>query len=152
APADTKPAGWRAFGRVTDQDGKPLAGVEVAAHCGDGTLRRTGVATSGADGRDALDFGPGLVFLRASRPILQAATSAAHRTGVFEANLNRQGDCMAAPAMPSDEELEEQGGRKDRLFLPDHPLELNFVMRPAGRVAGRLVDEQGKPLAGYAVA
>src|SRR5690349_1447248 len=85
APADTQPAGWRAFGRVTDHDGKPLAGVEVAAHCGMGTLRRTGVATSGADGRYALDFGPGILFLRASRPIPQAATIAAHRAGYFEA-------------------------------------------------------------------
>ena len=37
---------WRAFGRVTDLAGRPLAGVEVSAHCGYGTLRRTGVAGS----------------------------------------------------------------------------------------------------------
>ena len=36
--------------------------------------------------------------------------------------------------------------------MPDRPLELNFVMRPAGRVAGKLIDEHGKPLAGYSVA
>src|SRR5262245_14693107 len=55
---------WRAFGKVTDQDGKPLAGVEVRAHCGMGTLRRTGLATSSADGKYELNFGPGIMFGR----------------------------------------------------------------------------------------
>ena len=44
------------------------------------------------------------------------------------------------------------GTRKDRIFLPDRPFELNFVMRPAAGVAGKLIDEQGRPLAGYSVA
>jgi len=47
---------WRAFGLVTDQDSRPIAGVEVSAHCGYGTLRNTGSATSGVDGRYALKF------------------------------------------------------------------------------------------------
>jgi hypothetical protein len=69
APDDTKLAGWRVFG-----DGKPLAGVEVAAHCGVWTLCRAGAAASGADGRYVLDLGPGIAFLRASGPIPQPAT------------------------------------------------------------------------------
>jgi hypothetical protein len=152
ANTDTKSGGWRALGRVTDHDGKPMTGVDVTAHCGVGSLRRSGVATSGADGRYVLAFGPAFVSLRASAPITQAAIIAAHKAGYFEANLNRQGDCMAAAAMPLDEELEEEGGRKDRLFLPGRALELNFVMLPAGRIAGRLEDEHGKPPAGYSVA
>jgi hypothetical protein len=47
--------------------------------------------------------------------------------------------------------MKRWNSRKDRLFLHDRPLELNFVMRPSGHLAGRLVDEQGKPLAGYSV-
>lgn len=39
----------------------------------------------------------------------------------------------------------------DHVFLPDHPLEINFVMRPAASAAGRLVDEQGQALVGYSV-
>ncbi len=152
APAEARPdRPWRAFGRVTDPDGRPLAGVEIWAHCGMGTLRRTGIATSGEDGRYELAFGPGILFLRgAATP--QAATITAHKPGLFEENLNRQGNCLAAPAMPDEEAIRGWDGSKDRLFLPDKPLELNFVMRPSGRVAGTLVDEQGRPLTGYSVA
>ena len=137
---------------MTDREGRPLAGVEVWAHCGMGTLPRTGVATSGEDGRYELDFGPGILSSRGEGAILQAATISAHKPGSFEENLNRQGGCVAADAMPDEEALKDWGGRKDRLFLPDKPLELNFVMRPAARVAGRLIDEQGRPLVGYTVA
>lgn len=143
---------WRAFGRVTDQDGKPMAGVEVWAHCGIGTLRRTGIATSGDDGRYELFFGPGIMYTRGNGKETQAASISAHKPGHFEANLNRQGGCAAAHAMPDEEQIKRWGVGKDRLFLPGHPIELNFVMRPAARVAGKIVDEQGRPLAKYSVA
>ena len=52
---------WKAFGKVTDPEGRPLAGVNVWASCGMGTLRRTGSATSGEDGRYELSFGPGIL-------------------------------------------------------------------------------------------
>ena len=128
-----------------------MAGVEVTAYCGMGTLRATGMATSGADGRYELNFGPGFLMPRGDGTVLQAATITAHRPGYFEANLCRQGGCHAAEKMPDDDTIKDWGGRKDRVFLPDQPLEINFVMRPAGRVSGKLVDEQGKPLAGYSV-
>ena len=143
---------WRAFGRVMDQAGQPLAGVEVSAHCGYGTLRRTGLAISGEDGRYELSFGPGISYVDRNGTPTQAATITAHKPGYFEENLNRQGDCVAADVLPSEKAIESRGSRKDRVFLPDRPLELNFVMRPAGRVAGRLVDEQGQPLVRYSVA
>ena len=136
---------------MTDQDGKPLAGVEVRAFCGMGTLRCTGSASSGDDGRYELNFGPGILILGDKGASLQAATISAIMPGHFEENLNRQGGCVAAPAMPDDVQLKQWDGSKDRLFLPGHPLEINFKMRPAARVSGRLVDEQGKPLAGYSV-
>ncbi len=142
---------WRAFGRVTEKDGRPMAGVEVSAHCGAGTLRNTGSTTSEADGRYELKFGPGVSYLGSGTPT-QAATIAAHKRGYYEENLNRQGGCLAAEETPGANDLRIWSGRKDRVFLPDRPLELNFVMRPAGRVAGKLIDEQGKPLTGYSVA
>ena len=47
-----------------DQDGKPLAGVEVSANCGKDTLRRTGLAVSVTHDSDslrkALEVGHGL--------------------------------------------------------------------------------------------
>ena len=63
-PRSEQPRGkWRAFGRVTDRAGRPLAGVEVSAHCGYGTLRRTGLAISSENGRYELSFGPGISYL-----------------------------------------------------------------------------------------
>jgi hypothetical protein len=145
------PIGWRAFGRVTDQDGKPLPGAEVWAHCGSGTLFRTGTATSGDDGRYELRFGPGITTL-GGKATFQAATISAHKRGYFEENLSRQGNCSAADGPPTEADIKRWHGHKDRLFLPDRPVELNFSMRPAARVAGRLVDEQARPLAKYSVA
>lgn len=140
---------WRAFGRVTDPAGRPMAGVEVRASTGKGTLLGGGATTSDADGRYELYFGPG--FLSRDRTVIQAAIISARKSGYFEANLSRQGGCSAAYVMPGEGQKNQWSGRKVRLFLPDRPLELNFVMRPATRVAGKLVDEQGQPLVGYSV-
>lgn len=150
-PRDGKAPPWRAFGKVTDQDGRPFAGVEVRAYCGMGTLRQTGVATSAADGRYELDFWPGISMPNREGAAIQAATISASRPGYFEGNLNRQGGCSAADGMPADGQMKLWDARKDRLFLPGRPLEIDFTMRPAARVSGKLVDERGMPLARYGV-
>ncbi len=143
---------WRAFGRVTDHEGRPLVGVEVSALCGMGTLKKTGVATSGEDGRYELNLGLRGLSARRNATATVVASIFAHKSGYFEVNLNRQGNCVAANRMFGDEEIRIWGNRTGRVFLPDRSLELNFVMRPAGRVAGKLTDEQGNPLVGYSVA
>src|SRR5262245_18451031 len=148
-PAAAARGPWRAFGRVTDTAGRPMAGVQVSASTGYATLLGGGSTTSDGDGRYELRFGPG--FLSADRIQLQAAIIGAHKPGYFEANLNRQGGCSAAYAIPGEGQKNQWSGRKDRLFVPDRPLEVNLVMRPAARVAGKLVDEQGQPLVGYSV-
>lgn len=142
---------WRAYGRATDQDGKPLSGVEVWASCGWGSLFRTGLTTTGDDGRYELEFGPG-ILVQSKGVSIQAASIHAHKPGYFEENLCRQGNCRAADGIPGEDQLKEGGVARDRLFLPGRPLEINFVMRPSGRVAGKLVDEKGQALAGYSVA
>ena len=148
-----RPAGrWRAFGRVTDDEGRPLVGIEVSAQCGMGTLKKTGVATSGEDGRYELNLGLRGLSARGNATATEVATIVAHKPGYFEVNLNRQGNCVGANRMFGDEEFRSWGNRTGRVFLPDRPLELNFVMRPAGRVAGKLTDEEGHPLVGYSVA
>ena len=147
-----RPGGrWRAFGRVTDHEGRPLAGVEVSAHCGMGTLKRTGVATTGEDGQYELNLGLRGISAHGDRTATEVATIMAHKPGYFEVNLNQQGNCVAANRVLG-EEFRIWGNGTDRVFLPGRPLELNFVMRPAGRVAGKLTDEQGNPLVGYSVA
>jgi hypothetical protein len=148
-----RPGGrWRAFGRVTDHGGRPLVGVEVSARCGMGTLKKTGVASSGEDGRYELNLGLRGLSARGNATATEVASIFAHKSGYFEVNLNRQGNCVAANRMFGDEEIRIWGNRTGRVFLPDRPLELNFVMRPAGRVAGKVTDEQGHPLVGYSVA
>ena len=48
------------FGRVTDEAGNPMAGVEVRAATGMGTLRGGGRTQTDSDGKYRLYFGPGL--------------------------------------------------------------------------------------------
>src|SRR5262245_27552144 len=122
-PAAAARGPWRAFGRVTDTAGRPMAGVQVRAACGWGTLLGGGVTTSDADGRYDLHISPG-VFSRDPNRI-QAAIIGAHKAGFFESNLNRQGGCSATYVMPGDGQKNQWSGRKDRLFLPDRPLEIN---------------------------
>lgn len=149
--SQSSPAAWRAFGRVTDGDGRPLAGVEIRALCGGPTPRRAGIATSGDDGRYELDFNPVIGRSRDNDPAAESTLILARKAGYYEQNLNRQGKCLAATAPPDDKQLKYWHVEQDRVFLPEKPLEIDFVMRPAGKVAGRLVDEEGKAVAGYSV-
>jgi beta-lactamase regulating signal transducer with metallopeptidase domain len=141
---------WTVFGRVIDASGKPLPGVTVHASTGMGSLRRTGEAASDVDGRYRFDFGPG--FARANDPVqLQAATISAHKPGFAEKNLSRQGDLRAAFQLPAnDAELGKTA--KDQVFLPGKPKQIDFVMVPAAKVAGTLIDKDERPLAGWSVA
>jgi outer membrane protein assembly factor BamB/protocatechuate 3,4-dioxygenase beta subunit len=140
---------WSVHGRVTDADGKPMPGVVVRAHTGIGTLRGGGQATTDAEGKYAFSFGPGIRF--ANNDVqLQAATIAPHKDGFFEKNLSRQGDLVAALKMPEGE-IGWGGKTKDDVILPGKPRELNFVMLPAAKVSGTLIDKDAKPLAGYGV-
>jgi hypothetical protein len=140
---------WVALGRVTDVEGKPLPGVEVRAHCGMGSLRMTGNTTTDADGRYELRFGPGIFMPKENKVQLQAATISVHRPGYFEKNLHRQGDRLAAYTLEGVEFPVWGKKDKDAVFLPGEPKEINFVMLPAAKASGTLVDEDGKPLTGY---
>lgn len=89
---------WMARGTVTDVQGQPVAGAEIIAHCGWGTLLPTGKAVSGADGSYELRFGPGVHTKNFEG--VQAATISVHKPGYFETNLYRQGDLVAAHKKP----------------------------------------------------
>ncbi|HET6881036.1 MAG TPA: carboxypeptidase-like regulatory domain-containing protein [Pirellulales bacterium] len=147
----TSPGQWRAFGRVTDATGQPLAGVEIRALCGGPTPGLAGAAMSGEDGRYELDFNPLVGPTRNNRPSVQSTLIWPRKPGYFEENLNRQGNCLAGSAPPDEAQLKTWHVAEDHVFLPNQPLEINFVMRPAAKAAGRLVDEQGQPLVGYSV-
>lgn len=139
---------WSATGRVTDGEGKPIAGAVVRAHCGMGTLRETGSATTDNDGKYTLQFGPGI--WSEDKVNLQAATISVQLDGHFEKNLHRQGDLLAANKLPETEI--GWGGRKaEDVFLPGKPKTLDFVLLPAARLLGTVLDQDGKKMKGVRV-
>lgn len=144
-PKAEKP--WTARGIVKDEAGKPMAGVEIRAFCGMGTLRRTGVAQTGEDGRYELNFGP--VWRSDDGISMQAATIYASKPGFYEVDLCRAGDCVAALKMPDGfpDENNPWGAKREKLFVPGEAKELNFTLAPAKSLSGRLQDENG-PVAG----
>jgi hypothetical protein len=142
---------WRAVGKVTDKDGKPLAGVNVVATTGYGTLVGGGSTTTGADGKFELHFGAGIGVPKDADG-MQCAIISARLPGHFEANLSRQGNHWMARRELTEAERKHWKTDNNTIILPGRPIELNFVMLPAARVSGKLVGEDGQPLAKYSVA
>jgi beta-lactamase regulating signal transducer with metallopeptidase domain len=141
---------WSVFGRVTDTEGKPLEGVGVSARTGIGTLRLTGKATTNADGKYEFDFGPGIAMAN-NDVLLQSAWISAHMPGFSEKDLSRQGNLLAAFKLPKD--AAELGKRtKNDVILPGNARQIDFVMVPAAKVSGTLIDKDQQPLAGYSIA
>lgn len=140
---------WCVIGQVRDESGAALAGVEVTAHCGIGTLRRTGHAVTDADGNYVLRFGFGMMF-RNDHSGLQAATIAPHKAGMVEQNLHRQGDLRMAKRLPDEAEL-RHWGRSEAIVYPEQPRRVDFVMVPAATISGRLLDSSGPAIAKHRV-
>ncbi|MBE0537667.1 MAG: hypothetical protein IH624_18530 [Phycisphaerae bacterium] len=146
-PAD-KP--FSVYGRITDVAGAPVAGVEVRASCGMGTLMPTGRTVTDAEGLYVLHFGPGMrMSSREGHRFntgFQAATIHAAKDGLYEVNL-----CQHANLAMSDmDDPSEHTWYKNYkgVVLPNAPYNLDFVMAPAAELRGRLTDKDGKPIAG----
>lgn len=146
---------WRAFGRVVDGDGKPLAGVTIRAATGVGTLIGGGKTKTDANGLYDLRFGLGMMFGdmdgKTPHPQTQVAQITAHLPGHFEKNLSRHGNGIGGMQPVPVEDLEQWSMKPDQVVLPGKPRQLNFVMLPATKVSGTLVDENDKPLKDYSV-
>ncbi|HLA83199.1 MAG TPA: carboxypeptidase-like regulatory domain-containing protein [Thermoguttaceae bacterium] len=142
---------WVATGTVTDENGRPMEGVEIWAHCGWGSLHRTGTTKTGKDGRYTLRFAPGIIsFSNDGKPPinLQAAIIAPLKNGFTEKNLYRHGGLYAANWTPQKSEAGEHIDPA-KVIVPGKPYRLDFVMIRAVTIEGRAVDEQGKPLADW---
>jgi hypothetical protein len=131
-------------GTVTGDDGKaPLEGVEVTASAGIGTLRRTGEAKTDRDGKFRLVFRPGI--------LMQGGKSG----GVAVVHVHKPGWSGWSYGWPAqfvltDEplgEAEQKQYPKHTNLTPGRPSRLVFRMQPAARLAVKLVDGAGKPLA-----
>ncbi|MFQ6096727.1 MAG: collagen binding domain-containing protein [Armatimonadota bacterium] len=131
-------------GTVFDGEGRPLPGVEVSVASGMGTLFRTGVATSGADGKYVLRFSGGLVGEGGSTPF-QCAVVSARTPGRYEENLSRHGDLAMADEPPPPDSRLWEGVRE--VLSPHTPYELDFVMVPCAIVTGCIVGPDGEAVA-----
>lgn len=142
-----KKSPWSVSGRVFDGEGKPVKGAYVWASTGIGSLRLGGSAQTDEDGKYAFDFGPGILFTDPDHTQLQAASIMVSKEGFFEKNLSRQGNLLMARKLP--EKVDWGKLTLEDVILPDKPRQIDFILLPAAHLAGTLIDEQGKPLAGY---
>ena len=144
---------FSAFGTVTDEDGAPVPGAKIWANCGMGTLLQTGHTVSREDGTYTLHFGPGMSVLDESTGEWgvghQAASIFSSKEGYYEHNLCRQGGLTMAGERPGPDNVWHAD--PDQVVLPHQPYRLDFVMAPAARIEGHLVDPEGRPLPGRQV-
>ncbi|UCG48562.1 MAG: M48 family metalloprotease, partial [Phycisphaerales bacterium] len=135
------------YGTVTDESGRPVEGVQLTADCGHGKLERTGRAVTDRSGRYTLGLTSSIKNLGAD-PYdvgIQTARIEARARGFCEANICRDGNLAMAGKTPGPDGqrfVADYAG----VVLPHKPYELNFVMRPAARIEGELVDGQGSPM------
>ncbi|MBL8814469.1 MAG: PQQ-binding-like beta-propeller repeat protein [Planctomyces sp.] len=137
---------WRARGRVTDSSGRPLSGVNVRAATGMGSLRSGYGDVTDADGRYDFRFGGGMTIGGT-----EVANIFADLAGHFEQNLCRQGNGMGSIKAVDKAVAKEWGMNSDQIVLPGKPREVDFVMIPAAKTSGTLVDDKDQPLQGYSV-
>jgi hypothetical protein len=134
-------------GRVTDDQGRPLAGVEVNANCGMGSLFHTGTAKSDQDGKYRLVFGPGGSIGGTKLGVgTQVATISPRKTGWYEIHLGRRGNLLMSEWKDKLQPDDTKG--YSGVVQVNAPYELNFTMAKAGTVHGRLVNEFGSPIQG----
>jgi hypothetical protein len=130
------------FGKVTAGDSKPLSGVEVFAHCGNGTLFCTGTAVTDTKGEYQLAFGPGVLMgssMRAGQLGVgyQAATISARKPGHFIKGLGRAGNLAMTDSTNTPPGWSTNHAGVVHAF---RPYRLDFTLLPASAIRGRLLD------------
>jgi hypothetical protein len=138
---------WIVTGEVTDTQRKPIEGAVVRARCGMGTLRQTGQTTTDAQGKYLLRFGPGWQKgkIGPEGVSLQTAAISVSKPGYYEPSLGYGGRLTMIGEVPP---MGNAGKTwSDKIILPNWPYCLNFMMKPAAVVDGRLTDDIDHPLA-----
>jgi hypothetical protein len=148
---DGKESPFVAFGKVTDDTGKPLEGVEVNASCGMGSLFHTGTAKTDKDGQYRLAFGPGITVGNTTMGVgTQVATITPRLKGWYEVHLGRRGNLMMTEWKDKLQAEDTKG--YSGVVAANVPYELNFTMTKAAAIQGRFVNEFGAPVKGVEIA
>ncbi|MCP4452937.1 MAG: M48 family metalloprotease, partial [Planctomycetes bacterium] len=136
-------------GKIMDDTGSPMAGVEVRASFGTGTLMPAGQTTTDEEGKYRLEFGPGMQGSNEQTNTgslgFRRAAIHASKLGYYEKTLCQDGNL----AMAGSEADVPQDSRKNfaGVVLPNQPRTLNFVMTPSASVQGMVINLEGKPVA-----
>ena len=134
-------------GKVTDDAGRPMAGVEVNASCGMGSLFHTGTAKTDQAGKYRLAFGPGGLVAGTKLGVgTQVATVTPRLKGWYEIHLGRRGNLLMSES--KDKLAAEDTKAYAGVVAANEPYELNFTMARGATIRGRLVNEFGTPLEG----
>jgi len=141
---------WFVRGRITDSAGDPLPGVQVSAHCGIGTLMKTGQTVTDDEGRYYLRFATAYQ-LASSDTDMQFANISPSFPGMVERNLGRAGELLMARDQPTDEELAYWNVDAERVLIRREGRHVDFVMVPAAIVRGRVTDSTGAPVANTSI-
>jgi len=145
-----KPSPFVVQGKVVDQAGKPLEGVEVNASCGMGSLFHTGSAKTNAAGEYRLAFSAGAAVAGTKLGVgTQVATISPRLSGWYEIHLGRKGNLLMSDA--KDQLKPDDTKAYAGVVGANEPYTLDFVMARSATIRGRLVNEFGKPLKGVEI-
>lgn len=129
------------FGTVTGPTGRPLAGVEIRANCGNGTLFCTGKTLTDSNGAYRLGFGPGVLMGKAFSGGLgvgfQAATIFASKPGYSCVGLCRAGNLAITDLTNVEPDMARSFVN---VIHPAKPYRLDFAMVPAAHIEGEIAN------------
>lgn len=132
------------FGKVADEEGQPMEGVDVVVYTGSGTMFESGRVTTDHLGQYRIYFHNSVRMMsKEYAPMgvgMQGAFAYARKEGYCEKNLSQQGELWMTDHPV--EQVEEKD-RPTRVF-PYQSKEVNFTMAKAATIRGRLLyDSRG---------
>lgn len=139
---------WEVYGKVADQQGQSLEGVEVHAHCGSGSAE-VALTHSKADGTYRLRLAPSPFYgsERIRNATVANAWIQAVGPGLAESSLCRQGDLGLIEEGKEPSSFHHRRLRRGSLVKRNEPFgPVDFVMTPDIQLEVTLLDTEEKPI------